>query len=154
MPLIENAVTLLKKDHIEAKALFKALKAVDALNVPGRESLFSKLKHELDIHTQVEEDIFYPAVRAANHGSEDIIEDSYEDHAQVKQMLTEMAASDKGTEKWTALLEKLEEEVNEHVKEEEDILLPRAQEILGDEKMKELGRQILAEKESLQNSVQ
>lgn len=149
MPIIDNAVTLLKKDHLMVKGLFKSLKALDKLDIGGRETLFNSLKRELDIHAHIEETIFYPAVREANKETEDIIAHSYDDHATVKELLETLEQGDKGSKEWSNQLETLEKNVEEHVKEEEEMLLPQAEKILGEERLKQLGEQIHEEKDRL-----
>lgn len=141
-----NAIDLLKKDHRTVEMMFKNLKEVDKLDLKSREKLFNDLKTELDLHAHIEETIFYPAVRDAHEDNEEMIVHSYEDHAEVKDMLEELAKEDKSDPEWAAKLESLEEDVKEHVKEEEEVILPKAEELLGQERLEELGEMIMAEK--------
>lgn len=146
MPIITNAITLLKKDHRVVEGIFKTLKAVDKIGLDEREKLFNKLKQELNIHAHLEETIFYPALRSID---EEDVRHAYADHAEVKDILEELAGEDKSTEEWMAKLEGLEEDVEEHVKEEEEVILPKAEQALGEEKLQELGKQMQAERDSM-----
>ena len=58
-----NAFTLLKADHKKAAGILEKIDETTERAVKTREELFTQLKTELDIHTRIEETIFYPALK-------------------------------------------------------------------------------------------
>ncbi|TMD40908.1 MAG: hypothetical protein E6I88_08640 [Chloroflexi bacterium] len=92
-----DAITLLKNDHRQVEKLFKEIEKGDG----NREKLFKELKDELDVHAQIEEQLFYPAVRDAKQTHEIVLE-SFEEHKQVKMVLMDLEKADKNTEHWLA----------------------------------------------------
>ena len=61
-----NAFQLLKEDHKKVSGIFQQLEPTTERALKTREELFTKLKQELDIHAQIEETIFYPAIKQAH----------------------------------------------------------------------------------------
>jgi hypothetical protein len=100
--------------------------------------LFGKLKQELDIHTRIEETIFYPAIKEAEETHEITLE-AIEEHNVVKRLLSELEAMPVDDERWTAKLTVLKENVEHHVEEEEKEMIKDARKDLSTEQEEELG---------------
>src|SRR5687767_13371965 len=66
-----DAVTLLKKDHETVRGLLSKLKSTSDRNSSGRTKLLSQIESEVKVHTQIEEEIFYPAFRRAVRSKDD-----------------------------------------------------------------------------------
>ena len=134
---------LLKADHETVSKLFKRIESAS-----GRVKLirFRKLKHELDVHTHVEETIFYPALKNKNE-SRDITLEAYEEHKVVKDLLAELNGAKKPSDEWDARFTVLKENVEHHVEEEVGELFSKAKDVLTDELAEKLGDQMAAEKE-------
>ena len=77
---------LLKQDHQKAKRLFEQLSDTSDRAVKSRDRLFAQLKQELELHTQVEEEHFYPALRDEEE-TKDLVEEALEEHNDVKELL-------------------------------------------------------------------
>ena len=137
-----NPYELLKHDHEKAADLFERIESAS-----GKEKLaaFKKLKAELDVHTMVEETIFYPALKNAAE-TRDITLEAYEEHRVVKDLLAELAAA-KPSDTWDAKFTVLKENVEHHVDEEENDLFKKAKDVLSTEQAEALGDQMAAEKE-------
>lgn len=137
-----NPYELLKTDHEKTADLFERIEAAS-----GKEKLaaFKKLKAELDVHTMVEETIFYPALKNAAE-TRDITLEAYEEHRVVKDLLAELAAA-KPSDKWDAKFMVLKENVEHHIDEEESDLFKKAKDVLSTEQAEALGDQMAAEKE-------
>ena len=130
-----DAITLLKNDHREVEKLFKELEKGSG----NREQLFRELKNSLEVHAEIEEKLFYPAVRDAKQ-THDIVIESFEEHKQVKMVLMDLEKADKKTEHWLAGVKVLSEDVEHHVGEEENDLFPKVKDkILSKEQLEELG---------------
>lgn len=135
---------LLKQDHKEAKALFKK---IEKASEKTREKLFQKLAQELTLHTQVEEEIFYPRLREEEKLRE-LIGEAYEEHHVAKILIQEISSLSPEDERWEAKVSVLQEMIEHHVQEEEKELFPKAAKALGKEESKELGQQVEAAKKS------
>lgn len=137
---------LLKKDHEKVSGIFEKLDATTERGVKTREELFTQLKQELDVHTRIEEEIFYPVLKEAKE-TEDLTLEAYEEHNVVKQLLSELDALPKDDETWGAKLTVLKENVEHHVEEEEGELFDGAKEVLSQEQIEELGARMEASKQ-------
>ena len=141
-----EAFELLKADHLKVAELFEQLEAAS-----GKEKMnvFNQIKMELELHTHIEEKIFYPALEkpAETH---DLTLEAYEEHDVVKRLLRELSRARTPNEEWEAKAKVLQENVEHHVEEEENELFPKADSALGDEELQTLGEQMAAEKERKQ----
>jgi iron-sulfur cluster repair protein YtfE (RIC family) len=138
---------LLKQDHQKAKRLFEQLSDTSDRAVKSRERLFAQLNQELELHTEVEEQHFYPALREQEE-TKDLIEEALEEHNEVNELLQELDGPDKDDESWVEQLSELQENVEHHVEEEETQLFPRAQKVLKKEQADEIAAAIEKEKEA------
>src|SRR5579862_6098130 len=95
-----DAVTMLRTDHRAVERLFKAFeKAKDS---ETKAAVVSQIIPELSVHTYVEEQVFYPAVRGEVDDAEDMVLESYEEHHIVKWVLSELAAMSPQDERFQA----------------------------------------------------
>ena len=133
-----DAFTLLKNDHEKVAGILEKLEGTTERALKTREELFRQLKSELDIHTKIEETIFYPVLEKAEE-SRDITLEAFEEHRIVKQLLAELEASDKDDEVWTAKFTVLKENIEHHVEEEEDEMFKKARKVLSEEEIETLG---------------
>ena len=141
-----NAIELLKQDHKEARGLMDQIETADKGDRSAKD-LFMRLKHALTLHTQIEEKIFYPALRDHDETS-DMIEESFREHEEVDQLLAEMTALNPRNDDFTDKLVELRDAVEHHVDEEESEMFPKAEKILGRERLVEMGRQMQQMKQS------
>src|SRR5581483_10986832 len=111
-----DAFKLLKQDHKEVKGIFKKLES--SRPSKAREKGFQQLYQELSLHTEVEENIFYPRLRQEDKLRETIGE-AYEEHHVAKLLLDELAQTSMEDGRWDAKLSVLKEMVEHHVAEEE-----------------------------------
>jgi iron-sulfur cluster repair protein YtfE (RIC family) len=133
-----NAFTLLKADHKKVAGILEKLDLTTERGVKTREELFTQLKTELEVHTRIEETIFYPALEKADE-TRDITLEAFEEHRLVKQLLGELESMGKDKEEWTAKFTVLKESIEHHVEEEEGDMFPKARKVLGEEKAETLG---------------
>src|ERR1044072_1843100 len=83
-----NVFELLKEDHKKVSQIFEKLEPTTEQAVKTRSELFAKLKNELEIHTRIEEEIFYPVLKEAAE-TRAITLEAYEEHEVVKELLKE-----------------------------------------------------------------
>jgi hemerythrin superfamily protein len=140
-----DAIALLKADHEKVDALFAQLEETTERAEKTREELFTKLKQELDLHTHVEEKIFYPALKESDK-TRDITMEGIQEHHVVKVLLRELDAMPVTSETWTAKLKVLKENVEHHVEEEEGDMFKKARTVLNQQQLEELGALIEQEK--------
>ena len=138
-----NAFTLLKNDHDKVAGILEKLDETTERAVKTREELFVQLKTELDIHTEIEETIFYPELEKHDE-TRDITLEGIEEHRIVKELLAELDAMAKDDEVWTAKMTVLKENVEHHVEEEEGEMFPKARKALTEEEIEALGTRLEA----------
>lgn len=141
-----NAFTLLKADHKKVAGILEKIDSTTERGVKTREELFTQLKTELDVHTRIEETIFYPELEKADE-TRDITLEAFEEHRLVKQLLGELQAMDKSDEQWTAKFTVLKEQIEHHVEEEEGDMFPKARKVLSEEQAETLGTRLEEAKE-------
>jgi hemerythrin-like domain-containing protein len=136
-----KATDLLKKQHKSVKALFK--KVEDTEDGRRRRQLMEEIANELKMHTQIEEEIFYPAVREVGTSkAEEMVDEAYEEHHVVDLVLAELPNVNPEDERFAAKMTVLSELVEHHADEEEDEMLPMAEKKLGKERLQQLGEQM------------
>jgi hemerythrin-like domain-containing protein len=136
-----SIIEMLKQDHQEASAMMDRIESAGEGD-PSVMMTFTQLKDALTLHTEIEEQIFYPALRN-NDETEDQIEESFEEHQEVKDMLAEMSGLQAGNDEFMSLMSDLRDAVEHHVEEEENELFPQAEQILGDSRLQEMGQQMM-----------
>ena len=136
-----NAFEVLKQDHERVADIMEKIDNTTERGVKTREELFTQLKSGLDLHAQIEEQFFYPALEDADETREITLE-AYEDHNLVKQLLKELDSDPKDEEQWTAKFTLLKENVEQHVEEEEGELFKKAKNVLSKEQIEELGNDL------------
>jgi iron-sulfur cluster repair protein YtfE (RIC family) len=136
-----DAFELLKKDHEKVAGIFEKLEPTTERGVRTREELFTQLKQELDIHSQIEEQILYPVLKEAEE-THDITLEAYEEHNVVKTLLAELEKLPKDDETWEAKLTVLKENVEHHVEEEEGEMFKKARKLLSTEQIEALGMRL------------
>lgn len=146
-----NAVDLLKKDHKAVRQLLGELAETKLRAAEKRARLFAKIDTELKAHTQIEEEIFYPAYREAakTHADAKLYFEAEEEHGLVDIVLGDLEAGDPASEEYSAKCKVLKDLVEHHAKEEERQMFPRAKRLLGKRRLEELGAQMQAHKEHL-----
>jgi len=139
------AVRLLKKDHREVEGWFDEYEQLETDS--EKLALFQQIALALKVHTEIEEEIFYPEERA--DVEEDMLDEAYVEHDGAKKMIAEIEAMEPGDEFYDAKVKVLGEYVKHHVKEEEQPGGIFAQAKKGDEDLDAMGERLKARKEEL-----
>jgi len=141
-----DAITLLKADHDEVKQAFKEFEKMDHEDAEALGKLVTHVCEALKAHTTVEEEIFYPAVRAAIE-DDDLMNEAQVEHDSAKALIEQLEGMDATDPMYPATFTVLCEYVLHHAKEEEEEMFPSARKT--DVDLEELGQQIQARKEEL-----
>ena len=136
-----NAIELLKQDHQEAAGMMDELETADKGSMNATRDTFRRLRDALTLHTQIEEQVFYPALEQ-HEETRDMIGEAHSEHDEVKQMLAEMSAMTPGNDEFMDKLTELRDSIEHHVEEEENEMFPKAEQILGESRLQEMGRQM------------
>lgn len=124
----KNACDLLDADHIAVKHLFvehaRLAMAAPAESAAEREALAAKICSELTVHAQIEEEIFYPALREVIDEPE-LLDEAEAEHQEAKELIAQIEAAEGGPA-MDELVTQLARAIEHHVKEERDHLFPKA----------------------------
>src|SRR6478609_7497742 len=134
-----DAITLLRNDHRTVKQLFTRFEKLGENAGVAKRDVVEQIIEELSIHAAIEEQLFYPAVRATVPGVEDGVLESLEEHHIVKWVLSELEGMDPADERFDAKVTVLIENVRHHIDEEEGELFPKVRDELGRKALGELG---------------
>ncbi len=134
-----DALTLLKADHDEIKAMFAKYGTLGDRAMVGKRDLVGRICRELTVHAYIEEQVFYPRVREAGHEVEDEVLEGLEEHHLIKHAVAELEPLTAGNERYDAKVEVLKELVEHHVDEEESDMFPRVRKAIDDRELEELG---------------
>jgi hemerythrin superfamily protein len=139
-----DAVTMLTEDHENVKQLFEQFEGLGDRAKVSKKKLATQICLELTKHAVIEEEIFYPAVRAASKDAEDILDESLVEHASAKDLIAQILEMEPGDDLYDAKVKVLKEMVEHHVEEEESEMFPKAREAGLD--LQELGQQMAQRK--------
>lgn len=141
----QDAVAILRADHARVDELFKKFEKMKA-DGEAKHALVQKICAELKVHMAVEDEIFYPAVRAAIR-DQDLMDEADEEHAGAKHVIEQLEGMKPGDDHYDAKVTVLSEYIKHHVKEEHTEMFPKARKSKVD--LKALGAAILERKQEL-----
>jgi hemerythrin superfamily protein len=125
IPVAQRAVlSMLLDDHREVKKLFKAFQ--QEKDKAAGEQIVREACEKLTVHTQLEEEVFYPFVR--DNGGEafkDLVDEAVVEHATAKDLIEQLNGMEAGDDLFAAKFTVLAEYVSHHVEEEETELFPK-----------------------------
>lgn len=140
----QDATALLRADHKRVSGLFAEYEK--AHSNAAKKELVTQICTELSVHAQVEEEIFYPAVKQAL-GDKELVPEARVEHASLKALVAEVEGMEPDGEMFDAKIKVLSEYVKHHVKEEQNEMFPRAKSAHLD--MAELGARLSERKAEL-----
>jgi hemerythrin superfamily protein len=144
-----DAIEVLTSDHDEVREMFEAFRAAkEAENTDEMQALQQQIFEELETHTRIEENIFYPAVQALGvEELTEIVSEGIQEHHVVKVLMREIRElSDQ--EIFEAKMTVLMENVEHHAEEEESEMFPDLREHMDEKRLNELGAELEAAKAS------
>jgi len=139
-----DAIKLLKADHREVEGYFKAYEKLE--DEGEKKALAQRICLALTVHTQIEEEIFYPAARGGID-DDDLLDEAEVEHASAEHLIAEIREMEPDEPLYDAKVTVLGEYVSHHVEEEESEMFPEARD--GDLDLKALGVQMAERKAKL-----
>ena len=134
-----DAIALLKADHEKVKKLLSELETTTERGVKTRAELFSTIKGELTVHEIIEEEIFYPELKA-HPKARDIVLEGYQEH--------HVESLDVTDEKWGAKALVMKENIEHHIEEEEGEMFAKAHQVFDRAELLDLGERMAERKAS------
>jgi hemerythrin superfamily protein len=144
-----DAIEMLNSDHKKVRCMLAELAETTARATKTRSELLASIRKELEIHTQIEEEIFYPAFKAAGKKEDDqnMFHEAMEEHRAAGDLvLPDLLGTDVNTPEFGGRAKVLKEMIEHHAGEEEKEMFPRAKELLSKEVLQQLGEQMAARK--------
>ena len=143
-----DAIALLTADHKRVKKMFKTFdKMKENGAAADKQALAQQICEELTLHTELEEQIFYPATRKTLNDA-DLLDEAEVEHASAKDLIAQIKAGDPSDPKWAAKVTVLGEYIDHHVEEEENEMFPKCRKAKMD--LESLGREMATMKQSRQ----
>jgi len=144
--MAQDAIALLKADHRKVEDLFEEYES--AKGTAAKRKLAEQICLELTVHTQIEEEIFYPACKGKVEA--DLLDESFVEHDGAKVLIAEIEGGKPSDDYYDAKVTVLAEQIKHHVHEEEAFLKGLfAQARRSDLDMDALGEKLAARKEEL-----
>ena len=134
-----NALEFLKEDHQKVKRLFQEIRK--SSDRSKQKELFDKIDTELEIHTHIEETVFYPAIEEQEE-LKDMVVEALEEHHQAKELLEKLETLRADDHDFGSQLQQLMEAVEHHVEEEEGEMFPKIREVFDEDELEQLGEDL------------
>ena len=135
------ATTILKKDHRLLSGLFWTLQKTT--NAAMRKTIFTQIQNLIEIHTQAEEEIFYPAVQNLyTTAAQQQVAEARREHQRIKDLCNQVLMHDPNSFEFISKVNELKETLERHVEEEENEMFPLAQSNTSGEELHHLGLRI------------
>lgn len=145
-----DAVALLTADHNRVRGLFtKFRSAHEAEDVSAMSEAVTKIFTELEVHTTIEEEIFYPRVQDVNDEISEMVDEGLQEHHVVEVLMEEIKALEPGADDWVAKVTVLIEQVEHHAEEEEKEMFPPVRGKLGADVLDPLASELESRKKQL-----
>jgi len=137
-----DAIALLKADHDKVKKMLAEGEETTERAEVTRTELFEKIKAEMLIHERIEEEIFYPALKA-HPKAKDIVLEGYEEHHVVDEIMGELEVLSVTDETWGAKFKVMKENIEHHIEEEEGEMFKTARQVFEADELESLGARML-----------
>jgi hypothetical protein len=147
-----DALQLLKTDHDKVKKLLTELESTTERGEKTRTELFATIKGELTVHEIIEEEIFYPELKA-HPKAKDIVLEGFEEHHVVDLLMSELEALDVTDETWGAKAIVMKENIEHHIEEEEGEMFKTARSVFDKAELDDLGARMAERKTSAQQEL-
>lgn len=137
-----NAIALLKSDHQAVEKLFSQYEKLSDASADQKRNIIDQIIELMSIHAFLEEQYFYPVVKAELEASKHLVLESLEEHGMVKILLSDISNTSPDDERYDAKVKVLMDAVRHHVQEEEDEMFPQVNTALGRKRLEEIGDQL------------
>jgi hemerythrin superfamily protein len=145
-----DALSLLTADHNRVRGLFTRFQtAEEEKDAATMMELAAKIIVELEVHTTIEEEIFYPEIKGANEEIKDVVDEGVEEHHVAKTLIEEVKRLTPEDDAWAAKMKVLIESVEHHAEEEEQEMFPEVRKALDKAGLEDMGVRLEARKAQL-----
>lgn len=146
----QNAIDMLLEDHKKVQKMFKDFEKLDREDTEACQELVSTACTALKVHSMLEKELFYPAVRdqVDKEEDEDMLNEAEVEHQTVDQLIETIEGMDAGDAMYAAHFTVLSEYVKHHVQEEEKEMFPRVKKLKSLD-LEALGEEMKARKQEL-----
>lgn len=144
-----DALELLTADHNRVRGLFNRFQEAEGKDDAQAAELAATIFQELEVHTTIEEEIFYPAVTQCSDEIHELVTEGLQEHHVVDTLIEEAKGLDPSDETWGAKLKVMIENVEHHAGEEEEEMWPLVRKALDTKAREELGARLEAGKRRL-----
>ncbi|HWI15942.1 MAG TPA: hemerythrin domain-containing protein [Burkholderiales bacterium] len=146
----QNAIDMLLEDHKQVQKMFKDFEKLDREDTEACQELVTTACIALKVHSMLEKELFYPAVRdqVDKEEDEDLLNEAEVEHQTVDQLIETIEGMDPGDAMYAAHFTVLSEYVKHHVQEEEKEMFPRVKKLKSLD-LEALGEEMKARKQEL-----
>ena len=140
-----DALQLLIADHNRVRGLFKRFEAAEGENDAQAAKLAAMIFEELQVHTKIEEEVFYPAVmKLRSAWAKEAVREALEEHQAVDSIVAELDQMEPEDGQYDAKVHGLRASVQHHLGEEERAMFVEARNHLTDDRLQALGRRMVS----------
>jgi len=133
--IASDPIAFLTEQHRDVETLFEEFENSGAHAYKTREKIATEIISRLRLHMQLEEKIFYPAVREID---EELVLEAFEEHDVAKQLMKRIEKTDSKDDSFIAKVSVLKHIIMHHVREEEDALFPQIRSELSTDELESL----------------
>src|ERR1051325_2648522 len=146
-----SPIAMLKAEHVKVRRLLRELSAPGDRAVKERGRLVREIERELKMHSQIEEELFYPTFKkvAEDTQAEHLFYEATEEHHVVDMVLPALKAANPKSPEFQAKAKVLKELVEHHAREEETQMFAKARQLMNEEQLEALGELMQQPKASL-----
>ncbi len=145
-----DVLELIKADHRQVETLFSEIESTD--NPHKLYECFNQLYNALNVHAEVEEQTFYPAVRDCQD-AEKLVDAAQEEHDEAEQMLEALASLSPTSAEFKQKIGELKQAIQHHVQEEENEVFSKVRECMSQKEREQLGSEFEALKRKLRSEI-
>ena len=151
MPM--SATQMLKQDHDHVKSLFHEYEAGGWRDPQEKQRIVQQVCRELQIHSQLEKEIFYPAIQSGgNEWARELVTHGLEEHRMIDDLVHQLKQMEPQNLDIDGRMRMLMQYVNDHVQEEEHALFPQVEQSLAS-RLPQLAQELQQRKQQLMASV-
>jgi iron-sulfur cluster repair protein YtfE (RIC family) len=145
-----DVLELIKADHCLVESLFSEIE--NAEDTHKLYDSFNQLYEALNVHTEVEEQVFYPAIRNSID-IENLVDAAQKEHNEAKQMLEDVSSLSPTSAEFKAKIRELKQAIQHHIQEEENEVFSQVLQCMSQEERSQLGSEFEVVKSKLQTEI-
>ena len=135
-----KVTVVIRNEHENLKSMFNKYKKPGIRNGSGRRELFNEIRREIMVHSQMEVEIFYPALEGTSSTTAtNLINNAVADHHSIDRQLQELSSMNPGDRNFETGMDQMMDEVLRHIDKEEEEIFDEARKNLPEYRLEELG---------------